>query len=431
MIVPSQRARTGTVMRRFSAPIVLALLAAFPLPAAATDLPAIKAGGRNVVPECVTPGRLQAFLKARNPNIDGRYETIATEYMRHGEDLGIRWDYAFWQMIVETGALSYKNGSKPGDVRPSQNNFAGLGATGKGERGESFKDLATGVRAHLQHLLMYSGEKVADPVAERTRKVQEWGVLTSWHAKFNRPITFADMAKQWAPGSRGYAGMLSDIAEQFDDAYCSKPDPRPELVQEARGGAASGAGKAETRVTDSKAARGATKPDKSEKRDEIAEKITGAEIFRRKVEEERAETTTSGYKGLGASSIIPKDAVAIQQPTTILNAPKSEPAESAPSVQTASATAAVAGAKAAAAPPPAASNKCSVFTASYGGQKAVIIKAAAPEGTQYTVLDVNEGAEKRETEAFIQAYAKGGQLVGEFISSNMALDKAFELCPEG
>ena len=27
--------------------------------------------------------------------------------------LGVRWDYAFYQMIIETGALTYRNGNRP------------------------------------------------------------------------------------------------------------------------------------------------------------------------------------------------------------------------------------------------------------------------------------------------------------------------------
>ena len=48
-----------------------------------------------------------------------------------------------------------------------------------------------------------------------------------------------------------------------------------------------------------------------------------------------------------------------------------------------------------------------MWTASYGGQKAIIIKAEDDGLINYTVLDVNEGSEKRETEAYIAAYAKG------------------------
>ena len=153
--------------------------------------------------------------------------------MRLGEKLGVRWDFAFYQMILETGSLKYRNGRRAGDVKPTQNNFAGLGATGGGEPGESFKDIPTGVRAHLEHLLLYSGEKLENPVAERTRKVQEWGVLTKWQARFTKPITFSDLAQQWAPGSSSYARMLDGIAERFQE-FCEKPDPRPEMAAAVR-----------------------------------------------------------------------------------------------------------------------------------------------------------------------------------------------------
>jgi hypothetical protein len=74
--------------------------------AAAGPMPDIKTGGQNAVPECVTPGRLLEYLKSRNPELNPRLESVPTEYMRLGEDLGVRWDYAFYQMILETGALS-------------------------------------------------------------------------------------------------------------------------------------------------------------------------------------------------------------------------------------------------------------------------------------------------------------------------------------
>ena len=77
--------------------------------------------------------------------------------------------------------------------------------------------------------------------------------------------------------------------------------------------------------------------------------------------------------------------------------------------------------------------KCKVWTASYGGQRAVIIKAnATGTGTvNYTVLDVTEANEKREVDAYIAAYAKGGEKVASFPTQNKALNKAFELGPEG
>src|SRR6476646_5129872 len=146
-------------MQRGLGACLLFAFAAIPMQSAgAGSLPDIKTSAANKVPACATPGRMMDYLKSRNSEIDPRYEGVATEYMRFGEMLGVRWDYAFYQMIVETGALSYRRGNRSGDVKPAQNNFAGLGATGGGEHGDSFKDIASGVRGHLEHLLMYSGE---------------------------------------------------------------------------------------------------------------------------------------------------------------------------------------------------------------------------------------------------------------------------------
>jgi hypothetical protein len=80
--------------------------------------------------------------------------------------------------------------------------------------------------------------------------------------------------------------------------------------------------------------------------------------------------------------------------------------------------------------PAAPGSKCRVWTASYGGQKAIIIKSTSDGMTNFTVLDVNEGSEKREAETYISAYAKGGAQVAEFSNQTQALDKAFDLCPE-
>lgn len=418
--------------------------------AAAADLPQIKISETNKVPECVTPGRLMSYVKARNEKLDPKFEELATEYMRHGEEFGLRWDYAFFQMMLETNTLKYT-----GDVKISQNNFAGLGATGRGARGESFSSVSDGVRAHLQHILMYAGEKIENPVAERTKNIQEWGVLTKWQATIDGPMTYSHLAKKWAPTSRGYTKDVDVLAGLFFDGACKQDDPNPELVAEARKG------------------RGV------ETNGEVAAAGKGAEIAKKAVAEARAE---GGAKsGLGAESIAKatyektNGSVAAGPPVKVLNAPAEEtaapaqtgeasttdgakpdtakadmakaaakkqdvkpaeknaeavkaPADSAPTkIETAALS--LAGEKPKS--PAGSASKCRVFTASYGGAKSVIIKALSDGFTNYTVLDVNEGAEKRETEAYIGAYAKGGETVGEALTQDRALEKAFELCPEG
>lgn len=423
------------------------LVAAPERPAQATELPQIKASDTNAVPECVTPGRLMSYVRSRNDKLDPKFDNVATEYMRHGEELGLRWDYAFFQMLLETNTLKYT-----GDVKISQNNFAGLGATGHGARGESFKTVSDGVRAHLQHILMYSGEKIDNPVAERTKNIQEWAVLTKWQATIKGPMTYSQLAKQWAPTSNGYSKDVETLAGLFTNGACKEDDPKPELVQEARQGRA------------------------VETNGKVAAAGKGSEIAKKAIAEARADGAPKS--GLGAENLAKTTndaasgsvAAAISPNVKVLNAAaaESEPAEagtkaaesaekpaSAAKSEAATPKAAAPAAKspevakaapdalakvhvaALAAPafehakPAATDAKCRVFTASYGGAKSIIIKAMADSIANYTVLDVNEGAEKREAEAYISAYAKGGELVGDAQTQDKALEKAFELCPEG
>ncbi len=387
--------------------------------AEAAGLPGVKASDKNPVPACATPGRLMAYIKDRNPKLDPRFESIAADYMRVGQELKIRWDYAFFQMIVETGSLSFKSDGRSGDVQPKQNNFAGLGATGKGERGESFPDVTTGVTAHLQHLLMYAGEKIPDAVAERTRKVQEWGVLTSWQKSIKGPITYTDLTRKWAPGAGDYGSNIEATAKRFYDDACHKPDPAPDLVAATE-------------------PRSEQRTDKAAAQAPAAEKVSGAELARRSVAEARADGNTK-RSSLGASNLAKaaqpapeaeaEAPASIQSAVNILNPPKAETPEKAAPEKPAPVQQASVGALGK--PVVTTAAKCRVWQASYGGQKAIIIRSKSDGYVNYTVLDVNEGVEKREAEAYIEAYAKGGEQFAEFGSQNQALDKAFDLCPEG
>jgi Mannosyl-glycoprotein endo-beta-N-acetylglucosaminidase len=430
------------MQRRVGAFFLFALVAA-PSPLAAADLPAIKATPSNSVPACVTPGRLLAYLESRNPRLDPRFRSIAGEYMRLGEALGVRWDYAFYQMLLETGSLSFRNGNRSGDVKPQQNNFAGLGATGRGQRGESFSDVATGVRAHLEHLLLYAGERVDNPVAERTRKVQEWGLLTDWHKGFAQPVTFADLAARWAPGTRSYRRTVEGIAERFEE-FCARPDPNPELVEAARKDRRAGESKAADakpeRPLGTELAQRAIETGKSEgeaKRSGLGgQAATSASGPFRPLNQPGAESgrdagpvaaTAADAGGAGKFERDPR-AGTLAASTAKLSPPgKADKGSTGRTLQ----TAAAAGAAKSAAAPATAGQKCRVWTASYGGQKAMIIKSPGDKVINYTVLDVNEGSEAREAEAFISAYAKNGAIAGQFASQAQALEKAFELCPEG
>lgn len=191
----------------------------------AKAMPPVRTSSTQHVPECVTPDRLMAFLQSRNPWHDQRYDDIAEIYAAEGRRLGIRWDFAFFHMLHETGDLSFRRSpTEPGPVAPEQNNFAGLGAAGEGVPGESFADVYSGVRAHLEHLLVYSGIEVPNPVSRRTYDVQKWGVLKSWLQELDGPVTFADLSRRWAMGQEAYVRALARIASAFFAKYCDGAD---------------------------------------------------------------------------------------------------------------------------------------------------------------------------------------------------------------
>lgn len=188
--------------------------------ALAQHLPEIRSSDRNRVPACVTPARLMLMLTERNPNLPAKFRNIAAFYKSHGDRHRVRWDYAFFQMLVETNYLLFKNASGQGDVSPSQNNFAGIGTTGGGVPGDSFPDVSTGVLGQIQHLMAYSGERVADPVANRTREKQDDIILAS--QKLGRPVTFRDLSGRWAVDRR-YWRSIASVAEAYNRLFCGGP----------------------------------------------------------------------------------------------------------------------------------------------------------------------------------------------------------------
>lgn len=219
------------------------LLAVMLLPCAAqaASLPPIIASEGNAVPKCVAPAALMRFVEERNAShhprydIDPRFAKVASLYQSIGQCVarppekcvGVRWDYAFFQMLIETNFLTFRRpNGVPASVVPEDNNFAGVGATISGKPGERFKDVQTGVLAHLQHVLMYSTTPISNPVANRTRTVQNDVQFVM--RKLHRPVTFSDLAGSWT-GSNGsaYSGEMRKLAEKFAANYCGT-EPRRE-----------------------------------------------------------------------------------------------------------------------------------------------------------------------------------------------------------
>ena len=79
--------------------------------------------------------------------------TLAQDYINEGSAEGVRGDIAFAQSVLETGSFGFP---AYGQVKTSDNNFAGIGACDGCTNGYQFPDAVTGVRAQIQLLRNYA-----------------------------------------------------------------------------------------------------------------------------------------------------------------------------------------------------------------------------------------------------------------------------------
>jgi len=373
-------------------PVFLGGAATIAGPAAA--LPEIRTHERNRVPACVTPERLMQYLEQRNRRLLPQFRSIARYYKVHGERYHVRWDYAFYQMLIETNFLTYRAPSgKWGDVKPSQNNFAGIGATGGGAPGDRYPDVSTGVLAQIQHLVAYSGEMVDKPVAPRTREVQDKVVELSRALK--RPVTWRDLAGRWAVDKK-YGASIEFIAERFRARFC---DGAPEMQVAANTRAAPARPQTLADLAPTSAAR-SSGPGRTTARGRA---LPPDEVL--VVNDDDEPTSARNVRTAAAA------------PTTQGRAPSAPPAAAPPLVQ---------------APTPAERPRaCKVWTASYGGSRNVLIQTIVGEELHLTALQVLDGQEEELAANFIATHAIGGhRLGGAFPNREAALIRAFNICPQ-
>ncbi len=112
---------------------------------------------------------------------------LAGYYVEEGSSENIRGDIAFAQSVLETGGFRFPDG---GQVAPSDNNFAGMGACDSCASGRSYPSARIGVRGQMQLLRVYAqpglrnsmlGNPAVDPRLDThylKGKVQTWSGLT-------------------------------------------------------------------------------------------------------------------------------------------------------------------------------------------------------------------------------------------------------------
>ena len=131
-----------------------------------------------------TQAQMLRYLLKRNPKplLKCTPKQIIQIYYEEADREGIRPDVALCQAFKETGFFAYG-----GDVKPNQNNYCGLGATGNKEPGFTFESPQVGARAHIQHLLAYASTRlpkiaIVDPRYTLLRDFRKdvFGKTTRW-----------------------------------------------------------------------------------------------------------------------------------------------------------------------------------------------------------------------------------------------------------
>ena len=166
--------------------------------------------GENVV----SADSLSQLLLEKNPHPKLNNITplqLAQLYLDEGESEGVRGDIAFCQSGIETGWWKFGN-----DVKPEQNNFSGIGATGGGNPGNFFRSPQEGVRAQIQHLKAYATtDALNQPCVDPRYNLVQKGCAPTWE----------DLSGRWAT-DKNYASKILTFYNQLI-FKSSDPEPTP------------------------------------------------------------------------------------------------------------------------------------------------------------------------------------------------------------
>lgn len=156
-------------------------------------------------PAYATQAQMVDFIKRNNPHpkLNCSVEELVGYYYEEAGREGLRPDIVLCQAIKETGFFGYG-----GDVIPEQNNYCGLGTTGGGVKGAFFETPQLGVRAHVQHLLVYDRTEppvtdIVDPRYELVIEVHPeiYGQIHNW----------TELNGRWAVPGKNYGQEILQL----------------------------------------------------------------------------------------------------------------------------------------------------------------------------------------------------------------------------
>ncbi len=163
---------------------------------------------------------LNRFLRANNQgNFVSKFPDLPKLYIEEAADEGVNHDIAFCQMCLETAFLRFG-----GDVDPTQNNFAGIGAVGGGAQGAFFPNARTGVKAQIQHLKAYAS---TDPIAKPPVVDPRFDLVTRGIAP-----TVNDLSGRWAVDPDYGNKILSILKRLYEMSDMDGPDVPDEETHE-------------------------------------------------------------------------------------------------------------------------------------------------------------------------------------------------------
>lgn len=149
-----------------------------------------------------SPQHMNMYVNEINPDAI----ELGNYYLTFGEYYGIRGDVAFAQAMHETDFLRFT-----GTVKPGQNNFCGLGATGPDNPGASFDTPREGVLAHIQHLYAYASTNALPgeyPLVDPRFDLVDRGSASTWVA----------LNGKWAVPGDNYGQSILDLYERMIDS---------------------------------------------------------------------------------------------------------------------------------------------------------------------------------------------------------------------